>query len=87
VTLGVFFGIVLTAVATFNLVDCTVFAKQFECERVLHLLVRHKKQNDPVARLAAQQTVLEYRLRVVPVWLLASVFSWAWLIFELIAKQ
>lgn len=80
----VIFAGCLAALATWNLCKCTLFAAEFERESVLYMLAKFRKRpDDAAAMMAAERTAREYRLKLVPVWLTASAFCWAYLVFEL----
>jgi hypothetical protein len=76
------FAIGCTMASTWGLVKCTLFAREHERKRVEYLL-RDFRPRDELAKILAERVVLEYRLRVIPLWLIAAAASWAWLIFIL----
>jgi hypothetical protein len=67
---------------TWGLARCTLFAREHERKRIDYLL-QNFEHKDGIAKISAEVVVREYRLRVIPLWLIAAAISWAWLIYLL----
>lgn len=70
-----------SVVAMWKLAKCTLFAREFERETIDALLMRHGVNQDNLE--VSIRVAREFRLRLVPVWLIATLINLAWLVFIL----